>query len=153
MKDFILLFAITFLAGCGERVVDLEGEKAKIRFIWSDWPKKAKTMVPDNYVYYFADDVILSTPGQPPLKSKAEIKKVFESMPQIPGFEDKWDDSVNIVGMSANGEMAYSYDRNEMHIPDSTGKVLIQKNYGLHVWKKNASGEWRVAALMMTPRN
>ena len=153
MKHVIFVFAIVCMAGCSQRKVDLEAEKAKIEFIWSDWPKKAKTMEPDNYVYYFADDVTLSTPGQPPFKSKADIKKMFASMPRIPGFEDVWEDTVNIIGMSASGDVAYSFDKNEMHIPDSTGKIMIQKNYGLHVWKKNDQGEWRVAAMMITPRN
>jgi ketosteroid isomerase-like protein len=47
--------------------------------------------------------------------------------------------------------MAYSLDTLELSIPDSTGKVQTLMNRGLHLWKKDDQGNWRVTLMMVYP--
>jgi len=73
--------------------------------------------------------------------------------PKIPGMVIKWNDKPNIVEISREGQMAYSIDTMRMSVPDSSGAMQTRVNQGIHVWRKESDGSWRVSLLTMYPIN
>lgn len=156
IKNYILIAVINCMllsAGCGQTKVNLEEEQKKITFAWTDWSNKALTGKPDSLAYYYADDALIIGTDPELIKGKEEAVKVYANAPANFELEIKWDDNdkPNIIHFSNDGSMAYSLDGNAVPIPDSTGKVHMQHNKVLHLWKKDNEGNWRVSLLMVYP--
>ncbi len=146
MKHLITILLIVILAAaCRQQKVNFKGEEEKITFAWTDWSKKAATGKPELIAYYFADDAIVIAPKIPLMQSvngKADIIKMYASAPTNFEMDMKWENEnkPNIVEFSKDGDMAYCLDRNEISVPDSTGKIQMIPNKVLHIWKKDKEG-------------
>ncbi len=154
MKHLITILLIVILAAaCRQQKVNFKGEEEKITFAWTDWSKKALTGKPELIAYYFADDAIVIAPKTQPVNGKAEIIKIYASAPTNFELDIKWENEnkPNIIQFSKDGNMAYSLDRNETPVPDSTGKIQMMPNKVLHIWKKDKEGNWKVSLLMVCP--
>lgn len=154
MKHLITILLIVILAAaCRQQKVNFKGEEEKITFAWTDWSKKALTGKPELIAYYFADDAIVIAPKTQPVNGKAEIIKIYASAPTNFELDIKWENEnkPNIIQFSKDGNIAYSLDRNETPVPDSTGKIQMMPNKVLHIWKKDKEGNWKVSLLMVCP--
>jgi ketosteroid isomerase-like protein len=143
----MIILSWLFFISCAQNRFNAEEEKAKIRQSWNDWSLKAQAGQPE---YYFSDSAIYMIQGQPTAKGKQEISRVFSNRPNIPGMKVNWHGPY-IIDFSRTGDMAYSLDTLELSIPDSTGKVQTLMNRGLHLWKKDDQGNWRVTLMMVYP--
>ncbi|MBS1975841.1 MAG: hypothetical protein JST46_00620 [Bacteroidetes bacterium] len=148
MRNVFPVVILLLLTSCGQQSVDIKNEEEKILQCWTDWPKKAVSGSPE---YYFADDAIMMGQEQPTFKGKAEIAKFYAGMPKIPGLQIKWNDRPNIIEFSQDGRMAYSVDTLKFSMTDTTGTVQTKINQGLHVWRKDNEGNWRVSLLSIYP--
>jgi ketosteroid isomerase-like protein len=146
MKKLLTITSLVLLASCGQQKVNIKDEEEKIVQCWTDWPKKAISGDP---TYYFADNAIMMGQEQPTFKGKEDISKFYASMPKIPGLQVKWNDRPNIIEFSQDGQMAYSVDTLKLSVTDKTGTVQTKVNQGLHVWKKDNEGNWRVTLLSL----
>lgn len=151
LMSIILIVLLTF--GCGRPNVNLKDEKEKITYAWTDWSKKAMTGKPDLIAYYFADDAIVLEPNSKPVNGKSEMTKIYAAAPTNFELDIKWENEnePNIIGFSKDGDMAYSLDKNETPVPDSTGTIHLVRNNVLHLWKKDKEGNWKVSLLMVCP--
>lgn len=145
-----MIAPLLLLACCGQQEVNLKNEEEKIVQCWMDWPKKA---VGGDPAFYFADNAIMMGQEQPSIKGKGEISKFYAAMPKIPGLQVKWNERPNIIEFSKDGEMAYSVDTLKFSMTDTTGTVQTKINQGIHVWKKDNEGNWRVSLLTLYPKN
>ncbi len=141
------------LARCSQPRVNLNEEKDKITFAWTDWSKKALSGKPDSLAYDYADDALIIGTDPELIKGKAEAVKIYANAPSNFELTIKWDDEAkpNIIQFSNDGSMAYSLDGNAIPIPDPTGNIHMKHNKVLHLWKKDNNGNWRVSLLMVYP--
>lgn len=154
MRYSISIILIILLAfGCDRPNANFENEKEKITHAWTDWSKKASTGKPELIAYYFADDAIVLEPNSKPINGKAEMIKIYSAAPTNFEMDIKWENEnePNIIQFSKEGDMAYSLDKNEVPVPNSTGAIHMVRNNVLHLWKKDKEGNWKVSLLMVCP--
>ena len=72
-----MLIVIIFVS-CGEAQVDTKAEGEKIMQISRDWSKSAATDSIDKMLSYWADDAIVMSPGEAPIKGKKAIREMVE---------------------------------------------------------------------------
>lgn len=100
----LILFIIIVTTSCSDSKTDVEQEKQGIIESWRDWPKKENAGDPG---YYWAEDAMIMSQGQPILKGKAEIEKMIAGLNKIPGFKMEWDERPTSIEVSADGQMAF----------------------------------------------
>lgn len=150
MKCIPLLLVVATLFSCGRPQVNIAEEKAKILHNWNDWGVKSKTGNLDSITYYWTDDAVVMSQGQPTVKGKENLKKMIAGMPKTPGGGIAWDTPASIE-ISADGQMAYLFARNVFSIPDSSGAIVKISNQAIQVWRIDKDGVWRSAVVMMYP--
>jgi ketosteroid isomerase-like protein len=136
---FMLLTIIMF--SCKEKKVDTKAEAEKLMQLSREWSKHAAGRDVDKIVSYWSDEAVLFSNGHPTVTGKNELKKMVEESMNIPGFKISWEPVKAEV--SESGDMAYIIEKNEITMPDSTGKPFVMKGNVVTVWKKNVAGEWK----------
>ena len=158
MKPFLTILLLSLLYCCGSPSnrsrahVDLAAEEEAILRTWEDWPEKIKSGNVDSASFYWADDAMLMAQGQPTMKGKDQIKQLMKFLQKVPGFRMTWDKQPTDIQISPDGQMAYLFAKNELVRSDSTGKEIKVVNQALQIWKKDESGSWKVAVVVMYPR-
>lgn len=61
--------------------------------------------------------------GTPTIKGKEAFLKMFLPLTKNPGFKMTWDKEPSEIDVSADGQMAYLFAKNQVTITDSTGAV------------------------------
>lgn len=146
MNKFFITIVI-LLTACQSRPVDMNNESLQIKKAWEEWEKQGKAGDP---AYGLSDDIIYMLQGQPTARGKEEFKKLFANLPKIPGMSVEWK-GPNIIDIAKAGDMAYSLDTLKISFPDSVGQTHNVFNHGIHLWKKNQQGQWKVSLLMVYP--
>ena len=143
MKNLFPFFLIAIIAliSCGEPQVDTKAEGEKIMQISRDWSKSAATDSIDKVLSYWADDAVVMSPGEAPIKGKKAIREMVEGASKIPGFKISWEPLS--VSVSKSGDMAYLIEQNQITVNDSTGKPITAFNKSVTIWRKEADGSWK----------
>ena len=146
----IVLFAITsVLLSCHQTKVDTKAEGEKIIQLSKEWAQTASQGDLEKTVSYWGEDAILISAGEPVLKGKNEIKNMVEESFKIPGFRISWQPQSVVV--SESGDMAYLIEDSQVSFPDSTGKLITQKNKAVSIWRKQSDGSWKNVVDISTP--
>lgn len=153
MKYVMAMLIPALLASCRQHKIDFKEEEEKITKAWTDWSKKAATGKPEEIAYYFADDALIVDQALEPVKGKAEMIKIYAATPNNFEMDIKWEDEAkpHLIKFSKYGDMAYSLDKMQAPVKDSTGITKMVKNKVLHIWKKDDEGNWKVSLLMVSP--
>ncbi len=153
MKYLIIFSLLALFASCKQQKVDFKEEEEKITHAWTDWSKKASTGKPEQIAYYFADDALIVDQAPEPVKGKAEMIKIYAAAPTNFEMDIKWEDEAkpHLIQFSEDGDMAYSLDKMQAPVQDSTGVAKMVRNKVLHIWKKDKEGNWKVSLLMVSP--
>lgn len=151
MKRLLPFSLMIMLVSCGQQAPNLKEEQEKITTVWQDWPTKAKTGKPELMAYYFADSATLMGQEFSLQKGKGAITKFFAAVPKLPSMTVNWGEKPNIIRFSKDGDMAYSLDKQEVSMKDSTGHVQTKVSQAIHVWKKDNDGNWKVDLLLSYP--
>jgi ketosteroid isomerase-like protein len=142
MKIIMIVFILfTVITGCGEKKVDTEAEGEKLMQISRDWSKSAATDSIEKTLGYWADDAVVMSPGDAPIKGKNAIRGMMEAGSKIPGFKISWEPLSVVVSQS--GDMAYMIEQNQVSVNDSLGKPITTYNKAVTVWRKEADGSWK----------
>jgi ketosteroid isomerase-like protein len=141
MKLIIALLIFTVLTSCGDHKVDTKIEGERLMQISREWSKLAATDSVEKILSYWADDAVVMSPGQSPLKGKNAIREMLEGTSKIPGFKISWEPLS--VFVSKSGDMAYLIEQNQITVNDSLGKPITEFNKGVTIWRKEADGSWR----------
>lgn len=139
-KLIAVLVMVTMIS-CTQKKVDTKAEGEKLMQLSREWSKHASTRDVDKIVSFWSDDAVLFSNGRPAVNGKNELRKMVEESMNIPGFKISWEPVTAEV--SESGDMAYIIEKNEMTVPDSTGRPVVIKGNVVTVWKKNAAGEWK----------
>jgi ketosteroid isomerase-like protein len=141
MKPIITLFIFFFLESCGSSAVDTKTEGERLMQISREWSRSAATDSLEKTLSYWADDAVIMSPGQPPVKGKNAIREMIMSTTKIPGFKISWEPLS--ASVSKSGDMAYMIEQNQITMNDSLGKPTTEFNKGVTVWRKEADGSWK----------
>lgn len=134
-----LLF--TFLISCDEQQVDAKREGEKLMQISREWSKSAGTDSLEKTLSYWAEDAVVMSPGQPPIKGKNAIREMVEGSSKIPGFKISWEPQS--VFVSKSGDMAYMIEQNQITVNDSLGNPRTEFNKVVTIWRKDGDGSWK----------
>ncbi|MBC7827511.1 MAG: DUF4440 domain-containing protein [Chitinophagaceae bacterium] len=140
-KKLFVFLVITGLLSCTQSKVDTKAEGEKLMQLSRDWSKSASTDSVEKTLSYWADDAVVMSPGQPPIKGKNAIREMMQSMSKIPGFHIRWEPLS--VEVSNSGDLAYLIEQNQVSYNDSLGKTITEYNKAVTVWKKQPDGSWK----------
>jgi ketosteroid isomerase-like protein len=139
IRTALLIFMV--LPGCSEQKNDTKAEGEKLMQISREWSKTAATDSIEKTLSYWADDAVVLSPGQPPIKGKNSIREMVQGTSKIPGFKISWEPLS--VSVSKSGDMAYMIEQNQITFNDSLGKPITEFNKGVTIWRKEADGSWK----------
>jgi len=141
MKYFSLYALLFVLSGCGQQAVDSKAEGEKLMQLSREWSKSASTDSIEKTLSYWADDAVVMSPGQPPIKGKDSIRAMVQGASKIPGFKISWEPIS--VTVSKSGDLAYLIEQSQITMNDSTGKPVTEFNKGVTIWRKEPDGSWK----------
>ena len=141
MRITALLSTCIILFGCNEHKVDTKAEGERLMQISREWSKSAATDSIETTLSYWADDAVVMSPGQPPIKGKKAIREMVEGTLKISGFKISWEPLS--VSVSKSGDMAYMIEQNQITINDTLGNPKTEFNKSVTIWRKEADGSWK----------
>jgi ketosteroid isomerase-like protein len=137
----LLMLILTSLAGCNDPKIDTIAEGERLMQISRDWSNYAATDSIDKILSYWADDAVVMSPGQPPIKGKKAIREMIEGSSKIPGFKISWEPFSVVV--SKSGDLAYMIEQNQITVNDSLGNPITESNKSVTIWRKEDDGSWK----------
>jgi uncharacterized protein (TIGR02246 family) len=141
MKLIIASLIFSALTSCDNQKVDTKTEGERLMQISREWSKSAATGSVEKTLSYWADDAVVMSPGQSPIKGKHAIREMIEGTSKIPGFKISWEPIS--VFVSKSGDIAYLIEQNQITVNDSLGKPLTEFNKSVTIWRKEADGSWK----------
>ena len=141
MRIILPLVASIFFLGCSKTNIDTDKEGERLMEISREWSRSAATDNIEQTLSYWADDAIMMSSGNPPLKGKAAIRAMVEGTKKIPGFKISWEPVSAAV--SSSGDMAYMIEENQVTTNDSLGNPVTKYGTGVTIWRKGKDGIWR----------
>lgn len=141
MKFTTFLPVLIALFACNRQSIDTKAEGGKLMEISREWSKSAATDSIDKVLGYWADDAVVMSPGQAPIRGKQAIREMVEGSLKIPGFKISWEPLS--VTVSKSGDIAYMIEQNQITMNDSSGKPVTEFNKGVTIWRREADGSWK----------
>jgi ketosteroid isomerase-like protein len=141
IKITTALLMTSLLPSCSEHAIDTKAEGERLMQISREWSKSAATDSIEKTLSYWADDAVVMSPGQSPIKGKNAIREMIEGTSKIPGFKISWE-PLN-VSVSKSGDMAYMIEQNQITVNDSLGKPITEFNKSVTIWRKETDGSWK----------
>jgi uncharacterized protein (TIGR02246 family) len=135
------------LAGCRGGTADLAAEEAAIRansraVAEAEAKKDADAVMP-----YWTEDAVVHFNGETTLKGREAIGKMYrERLPRLETFRAE----TNSVEVSPGGGLAWETGTTYVTLPAGTGPPTASTSKFLIVWRKEADGQWRIAACALT---
>src|SRR5215208_5019956 len=117
MNKIIFTFVAFAFFSCSEQKPDPKKEGEKLMQLSREWSKSGSTDSIEKTLSYWADDAVVLSPGQAPIKGKAAIREMVKSSSTIPGFHISWEPLSAEV--SESGDMAYLIEQSSLTMNDS----------------------------------
>jgi len=108
------------------------------------WSKAAAAKDVEAYVGFLAEDASVFPPNAPMQTGKEANRKAASEMMASPGFALSW--QANKVEASRSGDLAYTVGTYQTTVNNPKGKPVTDRGKYVTVWKKQADGQWKVAA-------
>jgi len=119
-------------------------DETAIRDADTAWSKTSEAKDVDALVAYFANDAVSMPANAPIQEGKEAIRKGMANMFALPGVAMTWQPGK--VEVARSGDIGYSRGTYEFRMTDSKGQLVMEHGKYLTVWKKQADGNWKVAA-------
>lgn len=140
-QKFLYSILAVLMIGCTEKKTDTAKEGEALMQTSRNWSKAAATGNVDSILSYWADDAVVMSPGEMPLKGKEAIRGMIEGSSKIPGFRISWEPRSVVV--SESGDLAYLTEETQMSMNDSLGKSITLYNKAVTIWRKDNNGNWK----------
>src|SRR5262245_30352366 len=99
----------------------------------------------DAVMPFWSEDAVVHFNGEAPLKGRAAIGEMYrQRLPRLDTFRAE----TNSVEVAPGGDLAWETGTTHVTLPGGTGPPSTSKF--LIVWKKEADGQWRIAACALT---
>ena len=129
------------LLACKHQSIDTKAEGEELMQISREWSKSAATDSLDKTLSYWADDAVVMSPGEAPIKGKAAIREMVLATKKIPGFKISWEPLS--VAVAHDGDMAYMIEQNQITVNDSTGRPTTELDKSVTIWRREPDGSWK----------
>jgi uncharacterized protein (TIGR02246 family) len=141
------LALLVFVPACSVQTsVGEKGAAEKtIRDLDVQWSKAAVARDLDATVSYYSDDASLLAPNSPIATGKSAIRAVWATM-LVPDISVSWEPGK--VEVSLSDDLAYDVGTYQLTMKDPKGNSTADHGKFVEVWKKQADGNWKVAADM-----
>ena len=149
MREILTIVLVLVVLSCNQQMVDRKAEGEKVMQLSKEWAQVAASGDVDKTVGYWADDAVVMSAGQPPVKGKQAIRQMVEESKKIPGFRITW--QPQSVEVSESGDLAYLLEDSQVSFTDSTGKSITLNNKGVTIWRKQKDGSWKNVVDISTP--
>ncbi len=142
----MLLGALVTLGSSGPSLAASSQSKDEKSLMELDkaWSKASVAKDVDGVVSYYANEASMFTPNQPIAKGKAAIKKAWTELMNSPGYSLSWEPTT--ASASKGGDLGYTTGTYQFSMIGPDGKPIADKGKYVAVWKKDASGKWKVVA-------
>ena len=141
LKCALLLLLAVASAGCAKKV-DVAGSKAALQKADADWSASVAQGA-DAFAAFVASDGIVMPPNEPVVGGAAATKDWAAKTLAMPGFGVTW--TSNVAEVSASGDVGYTSGTYDLHANAPDGSMFSDHGKYLTVWKKDATGTWKVA--------
>jgi ketosteroid isomerase-like protein len=139
---FALLVALALAsAGCAKKM-DTSASKTALQTADAEW-SKSTAAGPDAFVGFLADGGTVMPPNEAAVSGAAAVKDWATKMMSMPGFGVTW--AANVVEVAASGDVGCTSGSYDLHANMPNGSQFTDRGKYLTVWKKDASGAWKVA--------
>jgi ketosteroid isomerase-like protein len=128
-------------AGCAKKM-DTTASKTALQTADADWSKSVATGA-DAFTGFVASDGVVMPPNEAAVSGTAAIKEWATKTMTMPGFGVTW--AANVVEVAASGDVGYTSGTYDLHANGPNGAPFSDHGKYLTVWKKDASGAWKVA--------
>jgi len=144
----VMCFAlVAALAGCGNGNRNHEAEAERLKQTSREWSKAASTGDLNAVLDYWADDAVLISGGQPPVRGKAALRSYLAEMLKTPGFRISWEP----VEAKVSGDMGYMIERTRITMDGPDGAPRSQMLQAVTIWRKQPDGTWKNVVDASTP--
>lgn len=137
---FVAVLALAS-AGCAKKV-DVTAAKTALQTADADWSASVATGA-DAFAGFVASDGVIMPPNEPAVSGAAAAKDWASKMISMPGFGVTW--AATVVEVAASGDVGYTSGSYDLHAGTPDGSTFSDHGKYLTVWKKDASGAWKVA--------
>jgi len=141
MKNILGCLPLLFILSCQSGQVNSKAEEEKLMNTSREWSRVAATDSVDKILAFWADDAVVMSPGQLPIKGKDSIRAMVVGSSKIPGFKISWEPISATI--SKNGDLGYLLEENQMTMNDSLGHPVTERNKALTIWRKEKDGSWK----------
>lgn len=105
-----------------------------------EWAEAARAKEIEKFISYYAPEASVYAPGMPVATGTAAIRGALEPMFKAPGFALQFAPTKG----SVSGDFGYTAGTYQMMMSDAGGSPVSETGKYVTVWKKQASGEWKV---------
>ena len=154
MKLLFLCAAAAALCGCSAAPADKGDPVEALMQTSRDWSKAAEAGDMEKVATYFADDAVMISEGQQPVRGKQAIRSHLAEASKIPGFRIRWEP----IEGKVSGDMGYLLERTQMTTDGPEGTPVTQTLQSVTIWRRMPDGSWKnvvdaaVPAAPATPR-
>jgi ketosteroid isomerase-like protein len=127
-----------------ENMSNLQPIERVLRDLDAQWSQAAAAKDLEQTVTYYSDDAIVLPPNAASASTKEAIRSIWRDLLAGPGLVITW--KATRVELSKSGEMAWVSGTYKLAMNDANGKPVPDHGKYVEVWKKQADGNWKVAA-------
>lgn len=127
-------------------VVDMATEVEALAAVAETYHAAAANLDAAAVTAHYAEDAVLHPSASPDKVGIAAVREHFDRVTSTPGIEIEFDLVEAVVSRDAT--MGYTLAVGETMYDGPEGNPVTQVLRDFHVWKKNASGEWRLVVDM-----
>ncbi len=139
MKLLILCASAAALVGCQQAPAGGDQSAAELMQTSRDWSKAAEAGDMEKVASYFADDAVIVSAGEKPVRGKPAIRTYLAEASKIPGFKLRWEPLEGKV----SGNMGYLLERTHITMTGPQGTPVTQTLQAVTVWRKMPDGSWK----------
>src|SRR5512132_1552164 len=136
----LVVLVVAMLAGGCAKKADVAGSQAALRTADEEWTKTVGNV--DAFVGYMAPDGSIMPPNEPATTGTDNVRAWATTMFAMPGFSVVW--TPTHVEVAQSGELGYTTGTYQLNMQGPGGAPGSDSGKYLTVWKKDASGGWKV---------
>lgn len=143
----LVAVAVSLAAACG-RSVDVNAVAAEIRQADIAFARATAEHGADGWVSFFAEDGKMFRPGEV-VSGPDSIRALVTPWFADEAFTLTWEPT--FAEVTGSGDLGYTYGRYQSTGRDSMGNAITGSGWYVTVWRRDASGAWKVVADIGNP--
>ena len=150
MARSVALIVAVALAACAQQPAPAASappdtrtaDEAAIRSLIKEWSAAAQAKDAAKFAAIYAEDAVVMLARAPDMRGIAAIREGIAAMMQDPAFSLSF--AAENVVVARSGDLAYETGSYSMTMTGPDKKPATEKGQYVVVWRKDASGQWKV---------